>query len=149
MPLAGNMYVCFTTCLPRVSKLFVVSFLLRLAFLRAPLRASVYCGNQRYEMYYISPEAVNLTKNTGRTLEETAALFDGERPEHELMQLGGQAATMTFNLSKGVVTPDRRLGKSVDYTRDIYLQSYGMTSRSDSDTESRRQSQESDMAITI
>lgn len=90
---------------------------------------------------------------TGRTLEETAALFDGEIPEQELVQLGGQAATLTFNLSKGGITPDRRLQKSTDYGRDMYLsvRSYGLTTGShyNSDTDSRRQSQESEIEIVI
>ena len=100
---------------------------------------------------FISQETLNLTEKPGRTLEETAAVFDGEMPEQELMQLGGQAATMTLNLSKGAVTADRRLGRSADYTNDICLRSYGLTNPSqfDSDTESRRQSQESDIAIAI
>jgi hypothetical protein len=33
----------------------------------------------------------------GRTLEETAALFDGEQPALELQQLGHEAATLTLN----------------------------------------------------
>jgi hypothetical protein len=33
----------------------------------------------------------------GRTLEETAALFDGEQPTLELQQLGNEAATQTMN----------------------------------------------------
>lgn len=93
---------------------------------------------------------MNLTEESGRTLEETAAVFDGELPEQELMQLGGQAATMTLNLSKGVVTADRRMVKSAEYARDICLRSYGMSgSQYGSDTESRRQSQESEIAIAI
>ena len=32
----------------------------------------------------------------GRTLEETAALFDGEQPQQDLVQRGGEAATMNM-----------------------------------------------------
>jgi len=110
----------------------------------------VYCGLLVLELLFVLRYIV---ETKGRTLEETAALFDGEIPEQELVQLGGQAATLTFNLSKGGITPDRRLQKSTDYGRDMYLsvRSYGLTTGShyNSDTDSRRQSQESEIAIVI
>ena len=37
----------------------------------------------------------------GRTLEETAALFDGEREPQDLVQRGGEAATMTMTRGGG------------------------------------------------
>lgn len=38
-----------------------------------------------------------IIETRGRTLEETAALFDGEQPALELQQLGHEAATLTLN----------------------------------------------------
>jgi len=38
-----------------------------------------------------------IIETRGRTLEETAALFDGEQPVLELQQLGHDAATFTLN----------------------------------------------------
>ena len=37
-----------------------------------------------------------IVETRGRTLEETAALFDGEQPPADLVQRGGEAATMTM-----------------------------------------------------
>lgn len=43
----------------------------------------------------------------GRTLEETAALFDGEDQPQDLAAMGGDAATMTMTMSRpGVATRD-------------------------------------------
>ena len=38
------------------------------------------------------------SRDTGRTLEETAALFDGEQQPQVLMQTGGEAATLSMNV---------------------------------------------------
>ncbi len=35
-------------------------------------------------------------KPSGRTLEETAALFDGDQQQQDLVLMGGEAATMTM-----------------------------------------------------
>lgn len=89
----------------------------------------------------------------GRTLEETAALFDGEQPQHDLVQLGGEAATLTVNLSRGGVPPlTRRTEKSTDYSPEVFLElrrSYASQSVSESQTDSRRQSQESAIAVAV
>jgi hypothetical protein len=89
----------------------------------------------------------------GRTLEETAALFDGEQPQHDLVRLGGDAATLTVNLSRGVVPPlIRRTEKSTDYSPEVFLElrrSYASQSGFKSQTDSRRQSQESAIAVAI
>ncbi len=39
---------------------------------------------------------------TGRTLEETAAIFDGDEQQQDLMAMGGEAAT-TMTMSRGVI----------------------------------------------
>lgn len=43
--------------------------------------------------------AHDTSKHTGRTLEETAALFDGEQSPQALMQTGGEAATMSRHVA--------------------------------------------------
>jgi hypothetical protein len=53
---------------------------------------------------------------TGRTLEETAALFDGEQPQQDLARLGGHAATMA---SRGAVG---RAEKVTIYSNDMLLE---------------------------
>jgi len=45
----------------------------------------------------------------GRTLEETAALFDGENHPVDLMQTGGQAATLTMNRGMLPAMPDSEM----------------------------------------
>ncbi len=42
---------------------------------------------------------------SGRTLEETAAIFDGEQQEQDIVHMGGEAATMT--MSRAVALEDR------------------------------------------
>jgi hypothetical protein len=84
----------------------------------------------------------------GRTLEETATLFDGEQPQQDLARLGGDAATLPTNLSRAQLT--RRPEKSADYSPEIFLElrrSYA--SQSISEIDSWRQSQESAIAIAI
>jgi len=54
----------------------------------------VYCGWLVLELLFIM---VYIIETRGRTLEETAALFDGERGPQEIEEKGGEAATMTMN----------------------------------------------------
>ena len=44
----------------------------------------------------------------GRTLEETAALFDGDEQPLDLVAMGGVAADMSMRLSRDIVTEPRR-----------------------------------------
>lgn len=39
----------------------------------------------------------------GRTLEETAVLFDGDEQPQDLVAMGGEAATMTMEMSRGAI----------------------------------------------
>jgi len=73
-----------------------------------------YCGWLFLELLFILKYIV---ETRGRTLEETAALFDGEQPQRDLAQLGDDAATLTFNLSRG-----GRTEKSTNYCPDILLE---------------------------
>jgi len=43
--------------------------------------------------------------HSGRTLEETAALFDGEEKHQDLAALGGEAASTTMGPSRNIVLP--------------------------------------------
>ncbi|EIW84270.1 general substrate transporter [Coniophora puteana RWD-64-598 SS2] len=54
----------------------------------------VYCGWLVLELLFIM---VYIIETRGRTLEETAALFDGEKGPQEIEEKGGEAATMTMN----------------------------------------------------
>ncbi|KAJ3567404.1 hypothetical protein NP233_g6387 [Leucocoprinus birnbaumii] len=57
-----------------------------------------YCAWLVVELIFV---VVYVVETKGRTLEETAALFDGDEQQHDLMAMGGEAATMT--MSRGVV----------------------------------------------
>lgn len=86
----------------------------------------------------------------GRTLEETAALFDGEQPQRDLARFG-DAAILSLNLARGV--PLTRLTeKLTDYSPEIPLdlsRSYASQPFSESRTDSHRQSLESSIAVAI
>jgi len=43
-----------------------------------------------------------LTVSLGRTLEETAALFDGDEPTKDLVTMGGEAADLGIRFSSGI-----------------------------------------------
>lgn len=53
----------------------------------------VYCGWLIIELVFVITYVI---ETRGRTLEETATLFDGSRPEADIVQRGGEAATMTM-----------------------------------------------------
>ncbi|KAJ3758334.1 hypothetical protein EV360DRAFT_44166 [Lentinula raphanica] len=53
----------------------------------------VYCGLLIIELVFV---VTFIVETRGRTLEETAALFDGEQPQHDLVITGGEAATMNL-----------------------------------------------------
>ncbi|EJF64973.1 general substrate transporter [Dichomitus squalens] len=56
----------------------------------------VYCGWLIIELVFV---VCYVVETKGRTLEETAALFDGEQQPQVLMQQGGEAATMSRNFA--------------------------------------------------
>ena len=49
-----------------------------------------------------------IVETRGRTLEETAALFDGEQPTQDLTHRGGEAATTGMGRSEVRVVEDKR-----------------------------------------
>jgi len=55
-----------------------------------------YCGWLCFELIFVLTYVI---ETRGRTLEETAVLFDGEERPAEFEQLGGEAATMTMERS--------------------------------------------------
>lgn len=70
-----------------------------------PIQYLVYCGWLIIELSFIFRFVV---ETRGRTLEETAALFDGEERPQDLVQLGGEAATQTMTRANAA-----RLGLSI------------------------------------
>jgi len=56
----------------------------------------IYCAWLAVELVFV---LVFIVETKGRTLEETAALFDGEEKPAEITNMGGEAATMTMNRS--------------------------------------------------
>ncbi len=58
-----------------------------------PSQYLVYCGWLIIELVFV---VTCIVETRGRTLEETAALFDGEQPPRDLVQMGGHAATQSM-----------------------------------------------------
>ncbi|KIJ51075.1 hypothetical protein M422DRAFT_137407, partial [Sphaerobolus stellatus SS14] len=54
----------------------------------------VYCGWLCFELLFVIKYVI---ETKGRTLEETATLFDGAQEELELHELGAAAATQSFH----------------------------------------------------
>ncbi|KAG7089581.1 hypothetical protein E1B28_011248 [Marasmius oreades] len=74
----------------------------------------VYCGWLIIELVFV---VTYIVETKGRTLEETAALFDGEQPQEDLQVLGGDAATMSMTMSRAngvTVTVERHESRSDD-----------------------------------
>jgi len=65
----------------------------------------VYCGWLVFELIFIF---IFIVETKGRTLEETAALFDGDDQPLDLMAMGGVAADMGMRLSRGVIVSQHR-----------------------------------------
>ncbi|ESK94631.1 hexose transporter [Moniliophthora roreri MCA 2997] len=56
----------------------------------------VYCGWLIIELVFV---VTCIVETKGRTLEETAALFDGNQQQEDLANMGGEAATMTMTMT--------------------------------------------------
>ncbi|KAF8183951.1 hypothetical protein BJ912DRAFT_539565 [Pholiota molesta] len=65
----------------------------------------VYCGWLIFELVFV---VFFIVETKGRTLEETAALFDGDEQPLDLIAMGGVAADMSMRLSRGVISEPRR-----------------------------------------
>lgn len=63
----------------------------------------VYCGWLVCEIVFV---VTYIVETRGRTLEETAAMFDGEQHGHDLIQHGEQAATMSIHRSRANIVED-------------------------------------------
>jgi len=108
-----------------------------------------YCGWLFLELLFILRYIV---ETRGRTLEETAALFDGEQPQEDLVRLGGDAATLTINEGRWGERLNGRPKKSADYSPQILLElrrSYASQSISEPQIRSRRQSPDSTPTVVI
>jgi len=57
----------------------------------------VYCGWLIFELVFIMTFVV---ETRGRTLEETAALFDGEQRQQDIAQTGGEAAARSLAMRR-------------------------------------------------
>ncbi|KZP23825.1 general substrate transporter [Athelia psychrophila] len=111
----------------------------------------VYCIWLAIEVAFVF---MYIVETKGRTLEENAALFDGEKPRQELAQKGGQAAA---EAAAGVfpLTPRSDEDKEVDYlsteewfeNTTLQIKNSPPSHTSHTPTSSRRQSQESGLAI--
>jgi len=67
----------------------------------------VYCAWLSFELIFV---ILNIVETKGRTLEETAVIFDGEQGEaleQDLVQAGGDAATITMTLSRAEMVLSR------------------------------------------
>ncbi|EKM78879.1 hypothetical protein AGABI1DRAFT_75451 [Agaricus bisporus var. burnettii JB137-S8] len=103
----------------------------------------VYCGWLIVELVFVVWFVV---ETKGRTLEETAAIFDDEYQQHDLRVMGGEAATMS--MSRGVIgvnETDEHSGHSEDRldspARKEYPQYFELQSRQ------RRFSDDGDSAV--
>ncbi|KAG6820962.1 hypothetical protein H0H93_009198 [Arthromyces matolae] len=65
----------------------------------------VYCGWLIFELVFV---VIFVIETKGRTLEETAVLFDGEEPTQDLLAMGGEAATMTMESRGAVIDAEHR-----------------------------------------
>jgi len=108
-----------------------------------------YCGWLFMELLFVLRYIV---ETRGRTLEETAALFDGEQPQQDLARLGGDAAILGVGIGRGSISVSRQTDKLTDYSPEILLElraSYASQLSSESQMESRMQSQESSLAVEM
>ncbi|KAH7921039.1 general substrate transporter [Leucogyrophana mollusca] len=107
----------------------------------------VYCGWLALELLFVM---VYIIETRGRTLEETAALFDGDKAPQDLVERGGEAATMTMGRSPSIPKPQQLQHPDKDFP-DEYMELQegsgvrSIISRSRSHTES--QSEESAVAF--
>ncbi|SJL09794.1 related to transporter (major facilitator superfamily) [Armillaria ostoyae] len=71
----------------------------------------VYCGWLIIELVFV---VAFIVETKGRTLEETAALFDGDEQPQDLANMGGEAATLTMNRGLALQLQERPLSHSDD-----------------------------------
>ena len=75
---------------------FYIFYTSWLAFEVCPITLVLYryCQLTEKQLFFVARYVI---ETKGRTLEETAALFDGEQPSLELQMIGNDAATHTLN----------------------------------------------------
>jgi len=79
----------------------------------------VYCGWLVVELVFIF---FFIVETKGRTLEETAALFDGDDHPRDLMAMGSEAATMTMRLSRHITLLEKEPKQRVENKTEEYYQ---------------------------
>ncbi|KAL0955091.1 hypothetical protein HGRIS_004008 [Hohenbuehelia grisea] len=92
----------------------------------------VYVGWLLIELIFV---VMCIVETKGRTLEETAALFDGDRQQQDLVHMGGEAATMT--MSRGNVLQQQHLAQRSKH-EEAFIEHHELrpTSLSSSSTQS-------------
>lgn len=105
----------------RSYNLVVLRCILWLAGVRINLRGIFHRRDERWAspLRQNKPLHANSLYILGRTLEETAAIFDGDHQNMDLINMGGVAADMSMRLSRGVITEHRR---TVDFDPFIKTQ---------------------------
>ncbi|KAF9468077.1 general substrate transporter [Collybia nuda] len=83
----------------------------------------VYCAWLIVELVFV---VIFIVETKGRTLEETSAMFDGDEQPHDLIAMGGDAATMSMS-RRNVVELDHK------YSQKEELELQELHSRPDSD----------------
>ncbi|KAG6877798.1 hypothetical protein C0993_003772 [Termitomyces sp. T159_Od127] len=90
----------------------------------------VYCGWLVIELAFVVAFVV---ETKGRTLEETSVLFDGVQSFHDLLAMGGEAATMTME-SRGLIEVKRNTSQ-VHVQIEKKIETYEMQQQSSFDRE--------------
>ncbi|KAJ3507015.1 hypothetical protein NLJ89_g6538 [Agrocybe chaxingu] len=81
----------------------------------------IYCGWLVFELTFVF---FFIVETKGRTLEETAALFDGEEQPRDLVSMAGEAAQMSMRMSRGMVLQEQEVceQKTVEDRREEYYE---------------------------
>ncbi|KIK63084.1 hypothetical protein GYMLUDRAFT_163887 [Collybiopsis luxurians FD-317 M1] len=89
----------------------------------------VYCGFLIIELVFVVSFIV---ETKGRTLEETAVLFDGEQPQQDLAFTGGEAATMNMTTGREIMLSQRSI--QVRVTQEIHTSRQGKAESASTDS---------------
>ncbi|EGN99259.1 hypothetical protein SERLA73DRAFT_55023 [Serpula lacrymans var. lacrymans S7.3] len=104
----------------------------------------VYCGWLILELVFVF---VYIIETRGRTLEETAVLFDGDKAPQDLADRGGEAATLTMSRPQ-IAGPSRPEKDASDEYLELQEGS-GVRNYSRTQSQTDSQSEESAIAITV
>ncbi|KAF8968145.1 general substrate transporter [Flammula alnicola] len=79
----------------------------------------VYCGWLILELLFV---IFFIVETKGRTLEETAALFDGDEQPLDLIAMGGEAANMTMQINQSVALPGSNSQQKMAVRQEEYYE---------------------------